>query len=113
MKGEGFTPSPFFRCASGDIYSRRRVTAQLLGYTLSKFLGIKIVAEARPERRAVAVLGLVALAEAALLAFAVAPPWGRVCLFLNGVPLAIGLEDADAAFAHAHAHPGARVVVIP
>src|SRR5262245_56868162 len=41
------------------------VTAQVLGYTLSKFLGIKVVAEVHPHRRAALLLGLIAAAEVA------------------------------------------------
>jgi hypothetical protein len=64
------------------------VLAQVLGYTISKFIGIKVIAEMSPHRRAAALLGLVAAAEVALLLFAlVPPPWSVVCLFLNGFPL--------------------------
>jgi hypothetical protein len=64
------------------------VTAQVLGYTLSKFLGVKIVSETPPQRRAARVLLLVAAAWAALLLFAlVPPPLDAACLFLNGLPL--------------------------
>src|SRR5262249_46587369 len=45
------------------------VTAQVLGYTLSKFLGIKVVAEVRAERRVALLIGLVVAAEAALFLF--------------------------------------------
>jgi hypothetical protein len=64
------------------------VTAQVLGYMLSKFIGIKVIAEMPPHRRAIAMVVLVALAEAALVLFAVLPrPWCAVGLFLNGLPL--------------------------
>jgi len=64
------------------------VTAQVLGYTLSKIVGIRLVAEMPPSRRALAILVLVGAAELALLGFAVAPaPLHVVCLFLNGLPL--------------------------
>ena len=64
------------------------VLAQVLGYTLSKFIGIKVIAEMSPERRAGALLGLIGIAEAALLLFGlVPPPWSVACLFLNGLPL--------------------------
>lgn len=66
------------------------VTAQVLGYTLSKFIGIKVIAEMPPARRAGVLLGLVALAQTALLLFAVVPaPFNTVCLFLNGLPLGL------------------------
>jgi hypothetical protein len=74
----------------GTGYKTVLVTAQVLGYTLSKFLGIKVVAEVRPQRRAALLLGLVAAAEVALLGFALTPaPWNLVWLFCNGLPLGI------------------------
>jgi hypothetical protein len=64
------------------------VTAQVLGYAASKLIGVRVVAELPPARRAAAIVGLVGVAEAALLLFAVAPsPWHVPCLFLNGLPL--------------------------
>jgi hypothetical protein len=64
------------------------VTAQVLGYALSKFVGIKVVAEMPPNRRVVALLGLIAAAAAALLLFGLTPlPYSAVFLFLNGLPL--------------------------
>jgi hypothetical protein len=72
----------------GVDYKTVLVTAQMLGYTVSKFVGIKVIAEMRPERRAVCVLGLIGVAGVALLLFGlVPPPYNFVCLFLNGLPL--------------------------
>ena len=66
------------------------VTAQVLGYTISKFIGIKVIAEMSPVRRATTLLALVGLAQAALLLFAFVPaPWNAACLFLNGLPLGL------------------------
>jgi hypothetical protein len=66
------------------------VTAQILGYALSKFLGIKVIAEMPPARRAWVFLGLIGVAELALLVFAVTPaPYCAAWLFVNG--LALGL----------------------
>jgi hypothetical protein len=74
--------------AWGVGYKTVLVTAQVLGYTLSKFLGIKVVAEVRPHRRAALLLGLIAAAEVALLLFGLTPaPFNLVWLFCNGVPL--------------------------
>src|SRR5215218_9703554 len=47
------------------------VAAQVAGYTLSKFIGIKLVAEAKPSRRAAYLVALIAVAELSLLLFAV------------------------------------------
>jgi hypothetical protein len=64
------------------------VSAQVLGYTLSKFIGIRVIASMPPGRRALALLSLVGAAELALVLFAVLPaPYNVVCLFLNGLPL--------------------------
>src|SRR5262245_26315209 len=41
------------------------VTAQVFGYTVSKFIGIKAVSEILPHRRAIAVVLLIGLAQAA------------------------------------------------
>lgn len=64
------------------------VIAQVMGYATSKFLGIKVVSEMKPGRRALSLLACIAAAELALVLFAVAPPGlGAVCLFFNGLPL--------------------------
>lgn len=64
------------------------VASQTAGYTLSKFIGIKIVSEMPARYRAVSILALIAIAEVALLLFAVTPaPWNFVWLFVNGLPL--------------------------
>ena len=64
------------------------VASQVTGYTLSKFLGIKVVSEMPAKYRAISILGLIAVAEVALFLFAVTPvPWNFVWLFVNGLPL--------------------------
>jgi len=64
------------------------VISQILGYALSKFIGIKVCSEARPGQRAMALIGLIIAAELALVLFAVVPPsWKVVPIFLNGLPL--------------------------
>lgn len=64
------------------------VAAQVIGYTISKFAGIRVIAEMRPRYRTRTLLGLIAFAELALLGFALVPaPWNIACLFLNGLPL--------------------------
>lgn len=64
------------------------VVAQVLGYAVSKFIGIKVVSEIEPHRRAVLLLGLIAGAEVALVGFALTPvPWNLAFLFLNGLSL--------------------------
>jgi Family of unknown function (DUF5690) len=64
------------------------VVSQIIGYTISKFVGIKVCSEITAAGRAAALLGLIAVAEAALLLFAVLPPdWRVVAMLLNGLPL--------------------------
>jgi Family of unknown function (DUF5690) len=64
------------------------VVSQVFGYSLSKFLGIKFNSEMPAQRRAWALVFLIAWAELALVLFAVLPPQGKVvALFLNGLPL--------------------------
>jgi hypothetical protein len=69
-------------------YKIALVVAQVAGYTLSKFIGIKVISEIDPRRRAVAILLLIGAAWLALVAFALIPaPWNVAALFLNGLPL--------------------------
>lgn len=64
------------------------IISQVLGYALSKWLGIKFVSELRAKHRAVALVCLIGFAHLALLIFAVVPPKLRVvAIFFNGVPL--------------------------
>ena len=64
------------------------VTAQVLGYATSKFVGIRVIAETPPRWRAAGIVLLIATAEAALVLFGVAPsPLHAACLFLNGLAL--------------------------
>ncbi len=64
------------------------VIAQVAGYALSKAIGIKVVSEMPPSRRAGAIVVLIGLAELALVGFAVAPPViGVAALFANGLAL--------------------------
>jgi len=69
-------------------YKIALVLAQVMGYALSKMLGIKIISELDPARRAFAIIALILLAGLALLLFAVIPaPWNVAAMFLNGLPL--------------------------
>jgi Family of unknown function (DUF5690) len=69
-------------------YKIALVLAQVLGYALSKLIGIKVISELHPRWRPTAIVGLIAAAWAALILFALIPaPWNVACLFLNGLPL--------------------------
>src|SRR5882757_2507283 len=64
------------------------VIAQVIGYTLSKFYGIKFIAELKPGQRAKSIFVLIGAAWGALLLFAIIPaPYNIICLFINGFPL--------------------------
>ena len=64
------------------------VISQIIGYALSKFLGIKVCTEAGRSRRAATILGLILASEVALVAFATVPnSWKVLAIFFNGVPL--------------------------
>jgi hypothetical protein len=64
------------------------VVAQMIGYALSKFTGIKVVSEAKPGARIVMIVALHAVAWLGLLMLAVLPPeLALVGMFLNGLPL--------------------------
>ncbi len=64
------------------------VIAQVIGYTLSKFYGIKFIAELKHNQRSKSILGLIGFSWFALLLFAIIPaPYNIICLFLNGFPL--------------------------
>jgi hypothetical protein len=64
------------------------VISQLIGYTISKFLGLKYCSEAISRTRGKLLIGLIIVAEVALLGFAVVPgEWKAFALLLNGLPL--------------------------
>ncbi len=71
-------------------YKSVLIIAQIAGYCVSKFAGIKVVSELTPEKRANAILICIGSAAAALALFAVVPrPWNVICLFGNGLPLGL------------------------
>jgi len=64
------------------------VIAQVAGYALAKAIGIKVVSELAPSRRAGAIVLLIALSEVALVVFALAPAGvGVSARFANGLAL--------------------------
>jgi hypothetical protein len=69
-------------------YKTALIITQVIGYCTSKFLGIKVISEMKPERRALMIVACIGVAWFALLAFALIPaPWNILCLALNGLPL--------------------------
>jgi Family of unknown function (DUF5690) len=74
----------------GIKYKSILVISQVLGYMCAKFLGIKIIAEQKNAHRTWWIIGLIAIAELSLVAFAFAPfGWRPFLLFLNGLPLGL------------------------
>ena len=64
------------------------IIAQVIGYAMSKFIGIKIVSELEHRHRALAILVCIGIAEAALVGFGIIPaPYNALALVLNGLPL--------------------------
>jgi len=64
------------------------ITSQVIGYTLSKFIGIKLVSEMKSDKRAMSILILISIAQLALLLFAITPaPYNIIWMFFNGLPL--------------------------
>jgi len=64
------------------------VIAQVMGYLISKFIGIKIVSELQSNYRTKGILIMVSIAALSWLLFAITPrPYNLVFLFLNGLPL--------------------------
>jgi hypothetical protein len=88
-----FAAATFEQVAGWDFqfdYKIALIIAQVLGYALSKIIGVKLISELSHARRAVSIVGLIALSWLALLLFAIVPaPWNVAALFLNGLPLGL------------------------
>lgn len=64
------------------------IMAQVFGYMVSKFIGIKVIAEMPRERRAAGIVALILIAQMGLVLFGlIPPPWNAVGLFVNGLAL--------------------------
>jgi len=64
------------------------IIAQVIGYVISKFIGIKVISELKASERIYYLLGLIGIAEVALVLFAVIPqPYNILFMFVNGIPL--------------------------
>ncbi|MEP6948170.1 MAG: DUF5690 family protein, partial [Ginsengibacter sp.] len=74
----------------GMAYKDALVIIQVLGYMLSKFYGIKFIAELKHIGRGKIILLLVGISWSSLLLFAIVPaPFNIIFLFTNGFPLGI------------------------
>jgi MFS family permease len=66
------------------------VIAQIVGYMLSKFYGIRFIAEVKGNTRGITILALIGVSWLALLGFALIPaPYNIIFLFINGFPLGL------------------------
>ncbi|HIF01657.1 MAG TPA: hypothetical protein EYG03_24100 [Planctomycetes bacterium] len=64
------------------------VISQVIGYTLSKVIGMKVCSELSRAHRALALLVLIIWAQTALVVFAIVPAqWKVPAILLNGLPL--------------------------
>jgi hypothetical protein len=69
-------------------YKSWLVIFQIMGYALSKFIGIKIISELKPTSRAVGIAWMVIIAGISWFLFAIVPsPYNVIFLFTNGLPL--------------------------
>jgi len=84
-----FTVATFDQLSFWGIdYKILLILAQVLGYTFSKFLGIKIISELKSARRILYLISFITISELALLGFALVPaPYNILFLFINGLPL--------------------------
>ena len=72
----------------GVDYKIWMVISQVIGYMLSKFIGIKVVSELGSNARAKGILLMVSIASLSWLFFAITPPpYNLIFLFFNGLPL--------------------------
>src|ERR1044071_2309026 len=64
------------------------VISQIIGYALSKYIGIKVCSEVSATRRAITLIALIVWAELALIAYGLVPNNLKViAIFFNGLPL--------------------------
>ena len=86
FKGESGTPLAFWD--TGVELKTALVISQIIGYALSKYIGIKLCSEVKSGQRALYLLGTVVLALVALVGYAMVPnDWKVFFIFLSGLPL--------------------------
>ncbi|KIO77884.1 hypothetical protein TH53_07090 [Pedobacter lusitanus] len=84
-----FTSGTYTGMSLWDLdYKAVLIIAQVFGYMLSKFMGIKVISELKASGRKKLIICLILFAEISLLFFGMVPyPYNFVFLFLNGLPL--------------------------
>ncbi len=74
----------------GIDYKILLILVQVLGYAISKVIGIKVIAELKNQHRIRLLIGLIGMAWFALFGLAIFPKSaGIVCLFLNVISLGL------------------------
>lgn len=72
----------------GVDYKIALIILQLIGYTVSKFIGIKIISELKSSNRLIILMALLFFALISLFLFAITPyPFNAIFMFINGLPL--------------------------
>ncbi|CAH0996477.1 hypothetical protein EMA8858_02609 [Emticicia aquatica] len=72
----------------GLSYKTVLIITQVLGYMLSKVLGIKIISELRANQRIALIISLILISEIALILFGLIPySYNWICMLFNGLPL--------------------------
>jgi hypothetical protein len=75
-------------CLFGLDYKVVLIIFQLIGYTISKSLGIKFVSELKPSNRLDVLILLMLIALISLFCFGITPyPYNSIFMFFNGLPL--------------------------
>jgi len=64
------------------------IVFKVVGYMLSKFIGIKIISELKPSQRIKLIIGLIVFSLISLFFFGVVPyPYNFICMFFSALPL--------------------------
>jgi hypothetical protein len=75
----------------GVSYKVWLIIAQVMGYGLAKFIGIKVISELPAFQRAKGIIIMISVAGISWLFFAITPaPYNIIFLFTNGLPLGMG-----------------------
>lgn len=75
----------------GVSYKVWLIIAQVIGYGLAKFIGIKVISELPASKRAMGIMVMAGVAGISWLFFAITPPpYNIFFLFTNGLPLGMG-----------------------
>jgi len=75
----------------GVSYKVWLIIAQVIGYGLAKFIGIKVISELPAFQRAKGIIIMISIAGLSWLFFAITPaPYNIIFLFTNGLPLGMG-----------------------